>query len=234
MGPLKTSSLLAAIIWSVPASAAPTDQWEPLVREAGERFRVPADWIRRVMKAESGGRTVSGGRPIVSSAGAMGLMQLMPATWAEMRSAYRLGPDPHRPRDNIFAGAAYLRLMYDRFGFPGLFAAYNAGPARYARHLLDGRGLPAETVRYVAKITGRRSVPSSRAPRLASAVPTQPETLRDGAHSLFVRLRPEVLREGVADGVGSPVTPATLFVPLRSAAGSEDQAPASTLVGGRG
>ena len=48
----------------------------------------------------------------------------------------------------------YLRAMYDRFGYPGLFAAYNAGPGRYADHLTTGRPLPGETRAYVAAVTG--------------------------------------------------------------------------------
>jgi soluble lytic murein transglycosylase-like protein len=75
----------------------------------------------------------------------MGLMQLMPATWASMRSALGLGADPYQPRDNILAGTAYLRAMYDRFGFPGLFGAYNAGPGRYGASVNAGRSLPVET-----------------------------------------------------------------------------------------
>lgn len=129
------------------------------------RFGVPAAWIERVMRAESGGRTSLAGRPIVSRAGAMGLMQLMPGTWAEMRSQLGLGFDPHRPRDNILAGTLYLRLMYDRFGYPGLFGAYNAGPARYAAHVARGRALPLETRLYMATVEGnvRSSVPATRA-----------------------------------------------------------------------
>lgn len=134
------------------SSARQIDRWSPYIEEASARFGIPQDWIRLVMRAESGGRTMVGGRPITSSAGAMGLMQLMPGTWAEMRATHGLGPDPHHPRDNILAGAAYLRALYDRFGYPGLFAAYNAGPARYAEHLASGRRLPAETIAYVAAV----------------------------------------------------------------------------------
>lgn len=86
----------------------------------------------------------------------MGLMQLMPATWAEMRDAYGLGPNPDDPRANIMAGTAYLRLMVDRFGYPGLFAAYNAGPGRYAVYLAGKSPLPAETIAYVDGIIGWR------------------------------------------------------------------------------
>jgi soluble lytic murein transglycosylase-like protein len=82
----------------------------------------------------------------------MGLMQLMPGTWLEMRSALGLGSDPFNPHDNIIAGSAYLRSMYDRFGYPGLFAAYNAGPTRYAAFLSGASTLPAETRAYVTSI----------------------------------------------------------------------------------
>lgn len=143
---------------SEPANGRFADHWVPReiarwnrqIEEASARFAIPADWIRIVMRSESGGRTELHGRPITSSAGAMGLMQLMPGTWAEMRRLHGLGSDPNDPHDNILAGSAYLRAMYDRFGYPGLFAAYNAGPARYAEHLTSGRPLPSETVAYVA------------------------------------------------------------------------------------
>src|SRR3546814_15594798 len=72
---------------------------------------------------------------------AMGLMQLMPATWADMRRRLGLGSDPHAPRTNILAGTLYLRLMYDRVGYPDMFGAYNAVPARYPAYL-DGRCSP--------------------------------------------------------------------------------------------
>ena len=80
-----------------------------------------------------------------------------------------MGFDPHEPRDNILAGTFYLAEMHERFGYPGLFAAYNAGPARYARHLATGQALPAETRAYVARVTSDNS--SVAAP----SVRTQPE-----------------------------------------------------------
>src|SRR5690606_28024300 len=89
----------------------------------------------------------------ISSAGAMGLMQVMPATWTELRARYRLGRDPYDPRDNILAGAAYLREMWDRYGnVAAMLAAYNAGPARYDEYLATGRTLPAATRAYVATL----------------------------------------------------------------------------------
>lgn len=132
------------------------------------RFGMPVDWIERVMRAESGGRTSLDGRPITSRAGAMGLMQLMPGTWAEMRAALDLGSDPYDPRDNILAGTFYLQLLYQRFGYPGLFAAYHAGPARYAAYLAGRRALPAATRAYVqnvAESSGKLAVRVAAVPR---------------------------------------------------------------------
>jgi soluble lytic murein transglycosylase-like protein len=155
LGALIRLLALTALFVAGPAAARPVDRRGSEVAEAAARFGVPAIWIWRVIEAESNGRATWLGRPIVSRAGAMGLMQLMPGTWRDMRAAHGLGPDPHDPHDNILAGTAYLRAMYDRFGYPGVFAAYNAGPARYAADLASKRQLPAETLTYVAKVTGR-------------------------------------------------------------------------------
>lgn len=91
----------------------------------------------------------------LSNKGAMGLMQIMPRTWATLQQQHGLGIDPYDPHDNILAGAAYLRELHDRYGARGFLAAYNAGPGRYEDHLSGRRTLPAETVDYVAKV-GRR------------------------------------------------------------------------------
>jgi soluble lytic murein transglycosylase-like protein len=152
---------------SVAGTDAPFDHWQRFLTEAALRFNVPEAWIRAVMQAESGGQTMLNGRPITSRAGAMGLMQVMPGTYEELRRAQGLGPDPYDPRDNILAGTAYLRAMYDRYGYPSLFAAYNAGPDRYDEHLHDGRPLPAETRAYLATIAHTDPSPPSR-PSVAS------------------------------------------------------------------
>jgi soluble lytic murein transglycosylase-like protein len=115
------------------------------VTKAAQRSGIPASWIRAVMQAESGGDARA-----VSPKGAMGLMRIMPETWATLRLRYGLGADPFDPDDNILAGAAYLRELHDRYGSPGFLAAYNAGPARYEDHLATGQPLPAETRAYVA------------------------------------------------------------------------------------
>jgi hypothetical protein len=101
----------------------------------------------------------------VSPQGAMGLMQIMPETWEDLRSRYDLGPDPFEPHDNILAGAAYMRELHDRYGAPGFLAAYNAGPKRYEEYLTTGRELPLETQVYVATL-----VPMIRAPQVGGTV----------------------------------------------------------------
>lgn len=136
-----------AIAQTAPVSRpAPADPYAAPVAEASERFGVPATWIRAVMSVES----ASDPRAI-SPKGAMGLMQIMPETWAHLRARHGLGRDPHDPRDNILAGAAYLRELHDRYGSPGFLAAYNAGPGRYEDYLA-GRPLPSETRAYVAAL----------------------------------------------------------------------------------
>jgi hypothetical protein len=124
------------------------ESFAPFITEASRRFAIPAQWIRAVMQLESGG-----GERVISSKGALGPMQIMPRTWVELSVRYGLGIDPFDPRDNIMAGAAYLREMHDRFGSPGFLAAYNAGPERYEQHLATGRPLPAETQAYVAALS---------------------------------------------------------------------------------
>lgn len=151
---MKCVAAALLLAWPEPANAA-IERWEGEISEASKRFEIPDEWIRKVIRAESGGNELLLGRPVVSRAGAMGLMQLMPTTWAEMRLDLGLGHNPFDPHDNIIAGAAYLRAMYDRFGFPGLFAAYNAGPRRFAEHLKSGRPLPRETIAYLSKIAGQ-------------------------------------------------------------------------------
>lgn len=125
--------------------ADPLAKW---IAEASYRFDIPATWIRAVMQVESGDDARA-----ISPRGAMGLMQIMPTTWAELSLRYGLGSDPYDSHDNILAGAAYLREMHDRFGSAGFLAAYNCGPACYDNHLATGRPLPAETRAYVAMLT---------------------------------------------------------------------------------
>lgn len=139
--------------WAQAPVALPTvqpiivDPVSAAVAEASRRFGVPADWIWSVMRVESAGRIRA-----VSHAGAIGLMQVMPQTYVELRSRYDLGPDPFDVRDNVLAGTAYLREMHDRYGVQGMLAAYNAGPGRWEAYVRAGRRLPAETVGYLARL----------------------------------------------------------------------------------
>jgi Transglycosylase SLT domain len=127
------------------AKGLPMDPFGAFITEASKRFAVPEHWIRSVMRVESAGELRARSRT-----GAMGLMQIMPKTWSDLRARYDLGANPYDPRDNILAGAAYIRELYQRFGTPGFLAAYNSGPTRYESHLVTGRSLPDETQEYVA------------------------------------------------------------------------------------
>ncbi|WP_421871869.1 lytic transglycosylase domain-containing protein [Nitratireductor rhodophyticola] len=140
-----------------PAQDAPAGRSSPAgpyavhVAEAAQRFGVPAAWITHVLRAESAGDVHA-----ISSAGAMGLMQIMPDTWDELRDRHGLGHDAYDVRDNILAGAAYLREMHDRYGdVVGMLAAYHAGPGRYEEYLAGVRDLPDETRAYVAALVPR-------------------------------------------------------------------------------
>lgn len=169
---LSAACVLCVATPSVPANIA---RWEPMIADASARFSLPQSWIIGVMQAESGGHATRNGHPIVSPKGAMGLMQLMPGTYNNMRRQYGLGDDPFQPRDNIFAGTAYLREMFDRFGASGFLAAYNAGPARYSAYLDSGISLPDETISYLQKFTG--SVPAPISSLLTSTKPGAPDRL---------------------------------------------------------
>ena len=140
------------------------DRWTPFIAEASRRFSVPVSWIRAVMSRESGGRTMSdAGLPITSSAGAVGVMQVMPETYDEMRAEHGLGANPYDPHDNIIAGTAYMRQLYRRYGFPEMFAAYNDGPGNFDEHLAGHRALPAETVAYLDALSSELgAAPRSR------------------------------------------------------------------------
>jgi soluble lytic murein transglycosylase-like protein len=127
-------------------------RWSPYIQEAARRFDISEDWIRAVIRMESGGRTFFGGKPITSHAGAMGIMQLMPQTYGDMKELHGLGDNPYDPRNNVLAGTAYLRWLYEKFGYPKMFAAYNAGPGTLQKQMAGARRLPLETRNYVRGI----------------------------------------------------------------------------------
>ncbi|MDR7154843.1 hypothetical protein J2W40_001658 [Sphingobium xenophagum] len=184
----------SATIAQTEGSADATSTAQPYavpIAEAAQQFAIPAHWIRAVMDQESGGNPRA-----LSRVGAMGLMQIMPATWAMLAARHRLGSDPYEPCDNIMAGAAYLREMHDRYGMAGMLAAYNAGPGRYEDYLRFGRPLPAETRAYLARLLPRIG---TGAPREAGDLSLPPRPLWTQA-ALFPR-------RAVASAMGSPPAP---------------------------
>ena len=168
-------------------------QWQSFIDEAADRFSLRGEYIRAVLHAESAGCTEMNGKPTVSSAGALGLMQLMPRVWREQRKRLGLGDDPHDPRDNILAGAGYLSELVKRFSWPGASAAYHAGPARYDEYLTSGRPLPRATLEYVARVErlllnrSSDSAPVDGESMSASTFTTSPAT--SPRAGLFVPLR---------------------------------------------
>lgn len=144
----------AAFTASLEAATRQCGGLEELFAAAAARFGVRAELLRAVARVESGFNPRA-----VSRAGAQGIMQLMPDT------ARALGVrDPFNPAENIFAGAAYLRSLLDRFGGNEALAlaAYNAGPGAVARY----GGIPpfAETKAYVAKVLELSGCPAKAAP----------------------------------------------------------------------
>lgn len=221
--------LVAVLAIAPPYGAAAAQDVQPartatapvaaFVGEAARRFELPEAWIWAVIRVESGGDAHA-----VSPAGAMGLMQVMPMTWAAMRARYGLGDDPFDAHDNVIAGAAFLRLLHDRYGNPAaMLAAYNAGPGRYDDWLARRRPLPAETVAYLAQlgdVTGGTAVANAA-----------PDPLAWRRAPLFIRTgmdAPAAAPARADDTSGTPpqriaaadeARPDTLFV-ARSGAGS--------------
>ena len=132
----------AAFVAEAPCPPLPQDKVASLVDQAAGREDLDADLLRSVMKQESGFRPCA-----VSSKGAMGLMQLMPAT------AYQFGVlDTFDPVENVNAGARFLKQLLSRYNGDVLKAvsAYNAGPARV--DAADGIPPIPETLDYVNRI----------------------------------------------------------------------------------
>ena len=161
-----------------------TDPIAAYVAEASQRFGIPEAWIRSVMRVESAGEV-----GVTSSAGAMGLMQVMPQTYATIRARLGLGANAYDPHDNIMAGgAAFLRDMHDRYGDAGFLAAYNAGPARYEEFRAGGRALPSETILYMARLGPMLGVDGGLPlPMIVQSVVSNPE-----AAPIFVSLHGDV------------------------------------------
>lgn len=215
---------------AAPAAAATVHPYAAHVAEAAQRFGIPEQWIWAVMRVESNGNPAA-----ISRAGAMGLMQIMPGTWAGLTARHGLGDNPWNVRANILGGTAYLREMMARYGDPATaFAAYNAGPGRVDDWQRRGRPLPAETVAYVAKLApvlGKARGASSAAAPVLALVPVVP-SWRDAA--LFVKRGERtsdgrdrtadsatiVLPNGKANAPSVPVSPPPSRTPLPAETGS--------------
>lgn len=200
----------------------PDDPWGPYINIASSRFDVPAPWIREVMHVESGGHEYIGGQLTVSSAGAMGLMQLEPETYQEMAARYGLGHDPFNPYDNIMAGTAYIHEMYAVYGSPGFLAAYDAGPGRLNSYMNGDKPLPDETVNYVAMIAPgiQGYYPAHRSAADELALNTEPEGVSGG-----------LLPPGFSPEAPAPFSPAPQPAPAPvEVAAVEPSMPASSAV----
>jgi hypothetical protein len=203
-------------LWAGAAKAAQPTLSEPpavtqAISEASQRFAVPEDWIRAIITVESGGKSKA-----VSPKGAMGLMQIMPATWGPLRLRYRLGADPYDVHDNIVAGTGLLRELYDRFGASGFLAAYNAGPSRYLSFLDHAVPLTEETRTYLAKLA-----PLLKG-QLAAAV-LAPASSHDWRRApLFLRAWPStsgLALEASSSGISAAATAPPIATPARLAPG---------------
>jgi soluble lytic murein transglycosylase-like protein len=190
LAPRVIFGLLCSLSAAVSAAPTPvfcgTKHWQGFIDEAAARFNLPAHYLHAVIAAESAGCESINGRPTTSLVGAMGVMQLMPATWERFRRAFNLGTDAYDPHDNILAGAAYLHELVDRYGWPGAAAAYHAGPARYDDYLTVGRALPQATLDYLARIDRTLARLSTESGQIAttSASPT------DANREIFVGHKP--------------------------------------------
>ena len=123
-----------------PGASTFAGQLNGLIEAKGAEHGISPDLLKAVIGAESGGRTDAR-----SDRGALGLMQLMPRTAAD------LGVNPNDPTQNLDGGSRYLKQMGQRFGtLDQALAAYNAGPGAVEKH----GGVPPyrETQEYVRKV----------------------------------------------------------------------------------
>ena len=128
--------------FKLPVYDGPDGDNVSLARAAAQKYGLPEDLFLRLVRQESGFK-----QDVSSSAGAIGLAQLMPDT------AKYLGVDPHDPVQNLDGGARYLKEQYDTFGsWDKALAGYNAGPGAVKKY----GGIPPykETQNYVRSILG--------------------------------------------------------------------------------
>jgi soluble lytic murein transglycosylase-like protein len=118
-----------------------TNDIDAIIKRVSEALGLDPSLIKAVIQTES-----NFNQKAVSSAGAKGLMQLMPGTAKEMGVK-----DPFNPLDNIWGGARYLKRMLDNYGgnLNKALAAYNWGPGNVNRHGTASKNMPRETRRYI-------------------------------------------------------------------------------------
>lgn len=159
----------ASIVSKAAANAVPSAgisqavrRWDPQVNALSAKYGIDPNFVWRIMQQESGGRQFGkDGLPLTSSAGAIGPMQVMPGTFADMARRYGIKGGITDPDANIEAGVAYLSEQLKRFGNePTAAAAYNAGPERVKDNIADGRPLPSETKKYIASIAAMERLQS--------------------------------------------------------------------------
>jgi transglycosylase-like protein with SLT domain len=218
-----TRPLVQAERASGAGSAGP---WSSIIKQASKRFHIAESWIRAVMQKESGGQTMLDGKPITSHAGAMGLMQVMPQTYKDMREQYGLGADPYDPRDNVLAGAAYLKWLHGKYGYPRMFAAYNAGPGTLEANLEGKRSLPEETRNYIGgigKLLG--FTPSASQPKPRVATLTRP----DGTSVAIDGAKVDSIRTAMPDEYAPGVKTVVVMGPLHQGLREDLKAVAAAL-----
>lgn len=173
------------------------------IKAAAQRYRLPEELITAVISVES-----NFDHAAVSRKGARGLMQLMPQT-----SALIGVRDPHRPEENIDAGASHLRAMLDTFknDLPLALAAYNAGEQNVVRH----HGIPPypETRRFVARVLRKMGDPKGAERVLAKPAIPAPQWI-----SRTSRPHPKVQMVNTSSPSGRPtMVPVPAARPERSA-----------------
>ncbi|MBM4355018.1 MAG: lytic transglycosylase domain-containing protein, partial [Deltaproteobacteria bacterium] len=125
----------------IPQGGAATPEVDSTIREAAQRYDIPEPFIRAVIEVESNYKPRA-----LSYKGAMGLMQLMPGTAADMGVT-----SPYDPYQNIMGGTRFLRILANRFNgdIPKVLAAYHAGGSSVA----TAEGIPYQgTDGYVRKV----------------------------------------------------------------------------------
>lgn len=146
--------------WQQSANA---QKWAPVIAAAEQQYGIPTGLLARQAYEESGYQTnvINGTQP--SSAGALGILQLMPQYFTSVQV-----PIPFSTgaiEGQIAQAAGYLRQLYNQFGNWGYaLAAYNAGPGTVQNVLAGTQTLPAQTQNYVSQILADVPVPGASVP----------------------------------------------------------------------